>query len=308
MPLAALLRMLLLAALWGGSFLFLRVAVPVLGPATTALGRVLLAAAGLLAIVGLMRVPRLWHGHFRATLVLGALNSGVPFLLFAHAAQVLPAGYSAMLNATTPLMAVVIGTWGFGETLTWRKAAGVVTGLLGVALLAGVGPVALTGPVLLGIAACLGAAACYALGGLMLHRWVRGEHVPDSRLVALGSQIGAMGVLALPGLWHPEVVAQHLVSAGAEVWGAVAALGLLCTALAYSMFFRLIAEVGPFRAFTVTFLIPLFGVLWGHWWLGEAVSWAHAAGGGVIALALGLVLQPDGVSQPQPARAGAEER
>lgn len=290
MPLAALLRMLLLAALWGGSFLFLRVAVPALGPAVTAFGRVVLAAAGLLAIVGLLRVPKGWHGHFRTTLLLGALNSGVPFLLFAHAAQVLPAGYSAILNATTPLMAAVIGRLGFGEPLSCRKAMGVVLGLLGVALLAGVGPVALNGRVLAGMAACLGATACYALGGMLMHRWLHGAPAPDSRLVALGSQIGAMAVLALPALWQADALVQSAAAAGPEVWLSLAGLGLLCTAVAYSIFFKLLADVGPFKAFTVTFLIPLFGVLWGHWLLDEAVSWAHAAGGGVIAVALWLVL------------------
>lgn len=292
MTAASLFRMLFLAALWGGSFLFLRVAVPALGPAATALGRVVLAALGLLAMVWVLRVPRAFHGHWRATLLLGAMNSGVPFLLFAYAAQVLPAGYSAILNATTPLMAVLIGTLGFGEPLSARKALGVVLGLVGVAVLAGVGPVVMSGPVLAGMAACLGATACYALAGIVMHRWFQPGTSPDSRLVALGSQFGAIAVLVVPALWQGAALPQQAAAAGAEVWLALADLGLLCTALAYSIFFKLLAEVGPFKAFTVTFLIPLFGVLWGHWLLGEAVSWAHAVGGGVIAVALWLVLRP----------------
>lgn len=292
MTTASLLRMFLLAALWGGSFLFLRVAVPALGPSATAFGRVVLAACGLLVMVRVMRVPRAFHGHLPATLLLGAMNSGLPFLLFASAAQVLPAGYSAILNATTPLMAVLIGTLGFGERLNARKACGVVLGLVGVAVLAGVGPVAMSWPVLAGMAACLGATACYALAGILMHRWFQPDASPDSRLVALGSQFGAIAVLAVPALWQGTALPQRAAAAGTEVWLALACLGLLCTALAYSIFFKLLAEVGPFKAFTVTFLIPLFGVLWGHWLLGEAVSWAHAVGGGVIAVALWLVLRP----------------
>jgi drug/metabolite transporter (DMT)-like permease len=295
---ANLSRLLLLAALWGGSFLFMRIAAPVLGAVPTAFGRVVLGTAGLLGVVAVMRLPLTFNGKFKAALVLGAINSGIPFLMFALAARILPAGYSAILNATTPLMGVVIGALAFGEVLTWSKAVGVFVGLAGVAILTGAGPVALDAATLWGVAACLVATACYGLSGFLTKRWITLRGGLDARIVALGSQVGAV-VLLLPfALWdtamHP--VAWHEV--GANVWLSMLVMGLLCTSLAYVLYFKLIAEVGPMKALTVTFLIPLFGVLWGALLLDEAATVAHAVGGGLIAAALWLVLRPAAPGAP----------
>jgi len=296
MSIASLTRLFVLAALWGGSFLLMRIAAPVLGAIPTAFGRVVLGAAGLLVIIVLLRVPRAFHGKFAATLALGAINSGLPFLLFSLAARVLPAGYSAILNATTPLMGVVIGAAAFGERITASKAAGVFFGLAGVAVLTRTGPLQATGPVLWGVVACLAATACYGLAGFLTKRWIAQRGGLDSRLVAMGSQIGAV-LLLLPFMgW--ELASQPIAweAAGSGVWLALLALGLLCTSLAYVLYFRLIADVGPLKALTVTFLIPLFGVFWGWLVLGEAASLAHAAGGGLIAMALWLVLRQSGTA------------
>ena len=147
MPLPSLIRLLLLAALWGGSYLSMRIAVPVLGALPTAGGRVLLGALGLGLLVLLQRVPLRFVGKGRAALALGVVNSGIPFAMYALAAQVLPAGYSAILNALTPLMGVLLGTLFFGERITVHKLAGVCVGLAGVAVLVRTGPQAhLGGP------------------------------------------------------------------------------------------------------------------------------------------------------------------
>ena len=272
---ASLVRLFLLAALWGGSFLFMRIAAPVLGAVPTAFGRVVLGAAGLLGLIALMRVPAKFRGMLIVTFVLGAINSGIPFLMFSMAARALPAGYSAILNATTPLMGVLIGVIGFGERLTWAKAAGVLIGLAGVAVLTRTGPVEATATVLWGVAACLVATACYGLAGYLTKRWITQRGGLDSRIVALGSQIGAVLLLLPFAAWeaatHP--IAWHEV--GTSVWISMLVLGLFCTSLAYVLYFRLIADVGPRKAMTVTFLIPLFGVLWGWLVLGESASLAY---------------------------------
>jgi len=289
---ANLLRLFLLAALWGGSFLFMRIAAPVLGAVPTAFGRVVLGAVGLLGLMALMKVPAAFGDKFKATLMLGAINSGIPFLMFSLAARALPAGYSAILNATTPLMGVAIGALAFGEQLSWSKAAGVLVGLGGVAVLTRAGPADVTAATLWGVAACLVATACYGLAGFLTKRWITQRGGLDSRIVALGSQLGAVLLLLPFAAWdaasHP--MAWHEVSA--QVWLSMLVLGLLCTSLAYVLYFKLIAEVGPMKALTVTFLIPLFGVLWGSLVLGESASTAHAVGGGLIAVALWLVLRP----------------
>jgi drug/metabolite transporter (DMT)-like permease len=293
-----LLRLLLLAALWGGSFLFMRIVAPVLGAVPTSFLRVLLGALGLWAIVLLMRVPLRYGGLFGRSMLLGALNSGLPFLLFSAAATVLPAGYSAILNATTPLMAALIGYAAFGEKLDVVKVAGLLLGLAGVVVLTRAGPAGLDAALLAGVAACLVAAACYGWAGFLTRRWITQRGGLDSRLVALGSQLGA--VLLLGPLAAGQQLLQHVAwgNVPASVWAALLALGLLCTAGAYVLYFQLIAEVGPLKAISVTFLIPLFGVMWGGWLLDEPITAAHAAGGSLIALALWCVLRPQPARSP----------
>lgn len=142
MRLVDLLRLLSLAAIWGASFLFMRIIAPELGTFPTAFFRVLFAFVGLLAILLLMRSRWDFRGKLKLCLILGMINSGAPFALYALAAQFLPTGYSAIFNATTPMMGVIIGALFFAESLTASKMIGVVFGLGGVALLTRTGPVA----------------------------------------------------------------------------------------------------------------------------------------------------------------------
>jgi drug/metabolite transporter (DMT)-like permease len=215
------------------------------------------------------------------------VNSAVPFAMYAFAAKHLPAGYSAILNATTPLMGVLVGAAAFGETLTLRKLAGVAIGMGGVAVLTQAGPVAVTPLVLLAAGACLVATFCYGMAGFLARRMTSGL---DSKQVALFSQVGAC--IALAPLFALNMPAGDPGSWGnPTVWAAMAALGIVCTGFAYILYFRLIADIGPVKSLTVTFLIPLFGVLWGALFLAETLSWAHAAGGALIAAALWLVLR-----------------
>ena len=137
-----LLRLLSLAAIWGASFLFMRIIAPVLGSVPTAFFRVSIAALGLLVMLALMRVDWNFRGKLKTVLLLGVINSGIPATMYSVAAQVLPAGYSAIFNATTPLMGVLIGGLFFHERLTPSKFAGVCLGLLGVGILTRAGPVA----------------------------------------------------------------------------------------------------------------------------------------------------------------------
>lgn len=302
---ASLVRLCALAALWGGSFLFMRVAVPVLGAVPTAFGRVLLATLGLLALMGGLRLRQAFGGKLGVTLVLGVVSSGIPFLMYALAARSLPAGYSAILNATTPLMGVLVGALAFGERITGPRIAGVVLGIAGVVLLSQAGPLAWSPAVAGGLAACLVATTCYAVAGFLTRRWITERGGLDSKLVALGSQVGATLVL-LPclawSLWQQPALPAQWAQASAVAWLSLLGLGLACTSLAYVLYFRLIADVGPMKAMTVTFLIPVFGVGWGWLLLGEPLSLAHALGGGLIAAALWLVLRP---TPPRPVATAA---
>ena len=281
-------RLVLLAAIWGASFMFMRVATPYFGSLNTAFLRVLFGCLGLLTLLRVLRVRIRFSGKALPAVSLGVINSAVPFAMYCLAAKWLPAGYSAILNATTPLMGVLIGGLFFSEKFTLRNIAGVLLGLLGIVLLTTTGSLALSQEVLLGIAACLVATAGYASAGFLTKKWIGDRGGMDARLVALGSQIGA-SVFLLP-FFIGSLLTQPAVSwSHPGVWLCVLALGLVCTAWAYILFFRLIADIGPLKTLTVTFLIPPFGVLWGYLFLGETLSQGFIAGGLVIIVAVWLV-------------------
>ena len=280
-----------LAAIWGASFLFMRIITPEIGAVPTAFFRVSIAAAGLLVILAAMRVRWDFQGKFKTVLLLGVINSGIPASMYSVAAEVLPAGYSAIFNATTPLMGVLIGGLFFHERLTPSKVAGVSLGLLGVGILTRAGPVAFDLDLLMGALACLLATTCYGFAGFLARRWLDQRGGLDSRLSALGSMLGAtlflLPVFAYNAISHPPAS-----WGGWQVWLSLLGLGLVCTALAYILYFRLLSSIGPVKSMTVTFMIPPFGVLWGALLLDEPLSMAHVYGGVLIAGALWLVLRP----------------
>jgi drug/metabolite transporter (DMT)-like permease len=287
------LRLLSLAAIWGASFLFMRIIAPVIGTLPTAFFRVSIAFVGLLVILALMRIDWNFRGKLKAVMVLGLINSGIPATFYSLAAQVLPAGYSAIFNATTPLMGVLIGGLFFSEQLTVAKVSGVFLGLFGVGILTGAGPVAFDQQLLMGALACLLATTCYGFAGFLTRRWLDHQGGLDSRLSALGSMFGAT-VFLLP-LFGYSVISQPPASWGGwSVWLSLLGLGLVCTALAYILYFRLLSSIGPVKSMTTTFLIPPFGVLWGALLLDEPLGMAHLYGGVLIAAALWLVLKPGG--------------
>lgn len=287
----AVFHLLLLAAIWGASFLFMRIIAPVIGAMPTAFFRVSIAAAGLLVILSLMRIDWNFRGKFKTALVLGMINSGIPAALYSIAAQVLPAGYSAIFNATTPLMGVLIGGLFFREPMTLSKLAGIFLGLFGVGVLSGAGPVEFDLALLQGALACLGATTCYGFAGFLARRWLDQRGGLDSRLAALGSMFGAT-LLLLPLFGYSMLTQPPASWGGWSVWLSLLGLGLVCTALAYILYFRLLSEIGPVKSMTVTFMIPPFGVLWGAWLLDEPLSMGHLYGGLMIAAALWLVLKP----------------
>ncbi|WP_338585268.1 DMT family transporter [Pseudomonas sp. MAG733B] len=287
-------RLLSLAAIWGASFLFMRIIAPVIGSIPTAFFRVSIAAAGLLVILALMRISWDFKGKLKTVMLLGVINSGIPATLYSVAAQVLPAGYSSIFNATTPLMGVLIGGLFFHERLTGAKLGGVFLGLFGVGVLTRAGPVAFDMELLMGAVACLLATTCYGFAGFLARRWLDQAGGLDSRLSALGSMLGA--TLFLLPLFGYSVISQPPASWGGwSVWLSLLGLGLGCTAFAYIIYFRLLSSIGPVKSMTTTFLIPLFGVLWGGLFLDEPLSMAHVYGGVLIAVALWLVLKPAAV-------------
>lgn len=278
-------ELLTLAALWGASFLFMRLGAAEFGPVALSALRVAGATLFLAPLLALRGQGAALRTHWRAIAVVGLVNSALPFALFSLAALAITAGLSSVLNATAPLWGALVA-WGWlGERPTRERIAGLAIGFAGVALLAwdkasfrpgehGVSPA-------LAVAACLLATLCYGFGANYTQRRLAGV---APLAVATGSQAFAALALALPAAWLWPVAPP-----AASAWASLAALAVLCTGVAYVLYFRLIARLGPARAITVTFLIPLFGVLWGALFLGEAVTPPMLAGGVVIVLGTALV-------------------
>ena len=187
---------------------------------------------------------------------------------------------------------MIIGGSFFGEQVTLKKLAGVAVGLSGVFALTETGPVAMNASTILGVLACLVATLCYGFAGYLTKRLISNHGGIDNRVVAFGSQLGAVLALAPFMAWQQYSMPLIWTHIGADVWLSMLALGLLCTSFAYILFFRLIAEIGALSTLTVTFLIPLFGVFWGWLLLHERLSLGYALGGGMIGAALWLVLKP----------------
>lgn len=280
---SVLLRLLLLGAIWGSSYLFMRISVPAVGAAVTAAGRLALAATALLVLLAVLRRPLHWRARWRDYLVVGLLASGLPFLLFAFAARHLPAGYSAVLNSTVPLFAVLLGWIGSGARPSASRLAGVAVGVLGVATLARSGSLAMTPATLAGFGACLLASLMYALAALQARK-----RFPDTDpvVVASGSLLASALALAPTVALEP---ATALPPAGPAL--ALLTLGLLCTAIANLLYFGLLRDAGSERATTVTFLMPVFAQLWGAMFLGEAITQAMVTGCALVLLAVALVFE-----------------
>jgi len=271
----------LLGALWGASFLFIRVAVPALGPFALMEVRVGIAAAVLAlgtAVVG--RVPTL-RARWKEFLFIGTLNAALPFSLIATAEIHLTASLAAILNSTTVLFTAVVAAVWVDEALTARKVGGVVLGIFGVVVLVGWDPIALSGVVLLSVGAMLAASLSYGLAAVYIKRTFEG--VPPLGM-AIGQLTGA-ATLLLP----LAIVTLPQERPTAAVTFSVLGLALLSTAVAYLLYFRLIWNVGPTSTVTVTLLVPVFGLLFGVVLLDEPFGLGTLVGLGIILSSVVLV-------------------
>jgi drug/metabolite transporter (DMT)-like permease len=279
--LAALLA---LAAIWGGSFIFMRFLAPLLGPVTTTGGRVLIAGLVLWAVYAATGFKLEWRRNWRRYLVLGVLNSGLPFLLYAFAALHIPASLSVVLNALAPMFGAVFSAIWLADRLTWRKLAGLGLGILGVSLVSSLDRVSASPWALTGMAACVLATICYGLSTVYIRK--RAMDVKP-RALAGGSQLMA-GLVFLPLM----AAVRPQAAPGAPVIAVEVAFGVLCSAVAFLLYYRLVARVGPTRTLLVTLLMPAFGMLWGFLILGESITWVRILGAAVILAGTYLVAYP----------------
>ncbi|WP_457335137.1 DMT family transporter [Rhizobacter sp. P5_C2] len=277
-----------LAAIWGASFLFMRMGAAEFGPVALAAVRVWGATLFLLPLLALRGQAGALRAHWRPIFVVGITNSALPFLCFSYAALSITAGLSSIFNAATPLFGALIAWAWLRDKLTPARMAGLAIGFLGVLWLAwdkaSFKPGASSGWAVL---ACLAATLLYGFSGSFTKRFLTG--VPPLA-VATGSQLSSALLLAVPALvWWPAAMPSL------TAWSAAALLAVGCTGIAYILFFRLIAHIGPANALSVTFLIPVFAVLWGWLFLHESLTPQMLLGCAVILLGTSLttgVLKP----------------
>lgn len=300
MPSAIAIDFVLLAAIWGSSFLFMRLAVVEFGALPTAAVRVAIAAAFLLPILLWKRQGSVLVRHWKPVFLVGLLNSGIPFACYSFALLYITTGLSAILNATVPLFGAVVAWLWLRDRPNASRALGLVVGFAGVALLAS-GKASFK-PDASGVAsgwavvACLVATLCYGISASFTKRYLGG--LPPL-VTATGSQIGATLGLALPALWLWPAQ-----TPGAGAWLALVVVGVLCTGIAYILYFRLIENAGPARALAVTFLVPVFALVYGVLLLGETITPLMIGSGLVIivgtSLSTGLVSLQALLPRPRP--------
>ncbi|MBE7365959.1 DMT family transporter [Ramlibacter pallidus] len=292
MPFASIVDFIALAAIWGASFMFMRFAVGDFGVLGTAAARVAVASAFLLPLMLVKGHAATFRREWWKVMGVGLLNSALPFLLFAFAVVSITTGLASILNATAPLFGALVAWIWLKDRPTGSRVLGLFVGFAGVAMLAwdkatfrpdasGVAPA-------WAILACLLACVCYGLAASATKRYLTG--LPPL-VTASGSQAGATVGL---GLLMPWFLPQQMP--GTQAWAAAIVLGVLCTGVAYILYFRLIENAGPARALAVTFVIPVFAVLYGVLFLGERVTaWMVLCGAVIVlgtALSTGLLKLP----------------
>jgi drug/metabolite transporter (DMT)-like permease len=284
MSIRNLIELILLAAIWGASFLFMRIATPEFGAVALIEVRVLVASVFLMPIWCLRDAKhqsKVVISHWPHLLIVGILNSAVPFVLFAYSTLHISGGFSSILNATAPIWGALVAWVWLRSTLSLEATIGLGFGLLGVAILVSKSISLSISGVSLGIFAALGASFMYGVAANYTSEKLK-KVSPLS--IATFSQVAASLMLLPAALWY---FPQQQISPLA--WGSVIAMGVVCTGLAYTMYFRLIANVGSSKAITVTFLIPIFGTLWGALFIAEEISSEMVIGTGVILFGTALV-------------------
>ena len=280
MRFADLGELFVLAALWGGSFLFMRMGAAEFGPVALAAVRVIGATLCLLPLLQWRGQMGVLRTHWRPIFVVGVTNSALPFLCFSYAALSITAGLSSIFNAATPLFGAVIAWLWLKDRLTPSRILGLCVGFAGVLWLAWDKATFKPGGSGWAVVACLAATLLYGISANYTKKRLAGV---APLAVATGSQLSAALVLALPAAWWWPSMAPS-----PSAWLTATALAVLCTAVAYVLYFRLIAHIGPANAIAVTFLIPVFAVLWGRLFLAEGITTAMFFGCMAILLGTGL--------------------
>ncbi len=290
MSTANLTRLLILGLIWGTSFMLMRIAAPVFGPILTTFGRASLGALSLYLFARHSGIDFQWRKNAKTYLIIGVTNTAIPFSLFAWSALYIPSAYMATMNSLAPIFTAVFGFLLLSERLSVLRISAFLLGLFGVAVLVGIGPIEVTPTVIGGVLAGMGAAINY--GFAATYTRMHAKEIP-SLATAAGSQFAAALALlpfALPSMPH---ALEHGTSSALI---SVLILGVVCTGVAYGLFFHLISTEGASKAVTVTFLVPATASIWAWLLLGEPITTGIVTGIAVVlvatAMSLGIVRKP----------------
>jgi drug/metabolite transporter (DMT)-like permease len=264
---ADIIKLVGLGAIWGSSFIFMRIACPILGAFVVTDLRVVLAALAMSSFCYITGLAIDWRSNWRHFLIVGLTNSAIPYFLFAFAALYIPAGYSAMLNATSPLFGAMLAVYWLNDRLTYRKVIALALGFSGVGIVSIHSAITMTTISVVAMVGCLVASLCYAIVALYIKK--RALAVPAAVLAA--GSLSTTGLFMLPIALYNRPPLSAITSISLV---SVFVLGMACTGFAQFIYYQLIKSIGPAKALTVTFLIPVFGILWAALFLGECVT-AH---------------------------------
>ncbi len=285
-----LARLLLLGLIWGTSFMLMRIAAPVFGPILTTFGRASLAAFALYLFARQRGIDFAWRQNAKTYFIIGLTNTAIPFSLFAWSALYIPSAYMATMNSLAPIFTAVFGFLLLSERLSILRISAFLLGLVGVGVLVGIGPTTVTPEVIGGVLAGIGAAINYGFAATYTRMNAKG--IP-SLATAAGSQFAAALALlpfAIPAMPH---AIEH--GTGAALLS-VFILGVVCTGVAYGLFFHLISSEGANKAVTVTFLVPATASIWAWLLLGEPITTGIVTGIAIVLLAtamsLGIIKKP----------------
>lgn len=275
MPLLSLIELIVLASIWGASFIFMRIAAPELGAPLLIFLRVGLAGLMLLPLLAKARYRAELKTHGKILALLGVINSAIPFTLLAFSSISLQAGFTSILNATVPFFGIMISYLVLREKVTRAQFMGLVLGFIGVFILIGFKATAWTRDEIIATATALAAALMYAIAAPLTKKHLKGV---SSIAFVIGTQLSA-AVALLPLLpftyQEPAAITWPLV-------GSVVTLGFVCSGIAYILYYRLIHTIGPTKTLTVTYLMPIAAMIWGALILGEAITINMALGCGLI--------------------------
>jgi drug/metabolite transporter (DMT)-like permease len=291
-----LARLVALAAMWGASYLFMRFAVPYLGPVPMIELRVLVAGLALAAFVYATRGSIGWREHWRAYLFVGAVGLALPFVMIAQALTVIDASTAAILNALSPLFATLVAAAWIRDPVTPAKLAGIGLCIFGTAVLVGWTPAPMTARELLAASLSVAATALYGFTIVFTKVKLKGA----SPIGTSAATLLFAALVLLPFLPFAPAP-QPLAAIPATAWLAAGGLAIVSTTVAFIFYYRLIADVGPVKAITVTLLVPVFGMIWGVAFLGEPLTPGRLLGCAIIlagcAMILGLVKLPAAVAR-----------